>query len=103
VPEVKAPRPGKAPRAPRLSETIAELDALEVTEAIRQIVHAGEMAAEPLFEAAVEPEPEPESAPAVAPTPAAAPPPQEAKRKKSSGGKPKKKSKPRLKKEQAGE
>jgi diguanylate cyclase (GGDEF)-like protein len=99
VPEAKAPRPGKAPRAPRLSETVAELDALEVTEAIRQIVHAGEMAAEPPFEVTVEPEP----VPAVAPAPADAPPLQEAKRKKSSGGKSKKKAKPRLKKEQASE
>lgn len=40
-----APKPGRAPRAPRPSDRHMELGALQVGEAIRQIVHAESMAA----------------------------------------------------------
>jgi diguanylate cyclase (GGDEF)-like protein len=95
LPESVAPEPGQAPMAPRPSEKAAELDTLEVSEAIRQIVHAGEKAAEtPPAEATATPSVEAavEAAPDAAV--AEAPPRQEAKPKKSSGGKSKKKSKP---------
>jgi diguanylate cyclase (GGDEF)-like protein len=110
LPERKAPRPGKAPMAPKHPEKPAEFDTLEVSEAIRLIVDAEEKAAEkPSGEAVPEhilektaeaPSPEVETETASAPEPADTP-PTAVKRKKPSAGKPKKKAAERPKKLQA--
>lgn len=86
-----APEPGRAPRAPRPSGRILELGALQVSEAIRRIVHAESVAAAA------------SSGGAMAAQASAAPVPGKSRRGKPAAAKPRKKSKSRPRKQKADE